>query len=215
MYGVQAFRANGLRFSFLDRTTPDKVGPILESYLREAANHGRLASLVVFERPGIVQPMEDYRSKFWSLLDGLAKIDRSPWPANIPTAIDSAEWEFSFAGEPIFVVCNTPAHVARQSRRSTGFVVTFQPRWVFEGITNTAMAAHAAFSAVRKRLETYDTLPPSPALGRYGEETVREFAQYFLDDENRVAPSPMARLSTSRIGEAPGEMATETEYERS
>jgi hypothetical protein len=38
----------------------------------------------------------------------------------------------SFAGELIFVVRSTPAHVMRQSRRCSTFTLTFQPRWVLK-----------------------------------------------------------------------------------
>lgn len=66
------------------------------------------------------------------------------------------------------VVFECPAPVQRQSRRSSGFMVTLQPRWVFDGITDTQNMAAKAFGNVRQRLRTFDLLPPSPALGRYG-----------------------------------------------
>jgi len=37
------------------------------------------------------------------MLDQLARLDKSPWPETIPEQIDHPMWEFSFAGEPIFV----------------------------------------------------------------------------------------------------------------
>lgn len=51
-----------------------------------------------------------------------------------------------------------------------------------------------AFAAVRKRLAAFDLVESSPALGRYGDPSVREFAQYFLDDTNVVQACPKARL---------------------
>ena len=73
-------------------------------------------------------------------------LDKNAWPAEIPEQVDHPMWEFSFAGEPIFVVCSTPAHVMRQSRRASTFMLTFQPRWVFEKILGTEKAASAAFA---------------------------------------------------------------------
>jgi FPC/CPF motif-containing protein YcgG len=111
-------------------------------------------------------------------------------------------WEFSFAGEPIFVVCSTPAHVTRQSRRSSAFTLTFQPRWVFEKILGTEKAAEAAFAEVRKRLIPYDSTPPSPLLGRYGRRDGREYQQYFLYDENHAPPEcPFHQLAKDKTSQ--------------
>ena len=112
-------------------------------------------------------------------------------------------WEFSFAGEPIFVVCSTPAHVMRQSRRCSAFTLTFQPRWVFEKILGTEKAASAAFAEVRKRLIPYDSTSPSPLLGRYGATDGREYQQYFLADDNHTeAGCPFAKLAQNKTSPA-------------
>jgi len=66
-----------------------------------------------------VQTIDAYHKKFWLLLDNWRRSTRGSWPAGIPEQTDHPMWEFSFAGEPIFVVCSTPAHVMRQSRRSS------------------------------------------------------------------------------------------------
>jgi FPC/CPF motif-containing protein YcgG len=143
--------------------------------------------------------LDAYYRKFWLTLDQLARIDNSPWPADIPEQVDDPMWEFSFAGEPIFVVCSTPAHVMRQSRRSSAFMMTFQPRWVFDRILGTDKAAAAAFAEVRKRLVPFDTTSPSPLLGRYGEPEGREYKQYFLYDDNQGPPvCPFAHLAKTK-----------------
>ncbi len=138
--------------------------------------------------------MEAYRGMFWQFLEDLAHIDEMPWPAAIPTRLDEPAWEFCFAGEPIFVICNTPAHVLRQSRRSTCLMLTFQPRWVLARITRTPESARAAFSAVRERLAPYDLVSQTPTLGRYGDPKNREYAQYFIDDTNVYPSCPRAAL---------------------
>ena len=160
VYGVAGFKHDNLRFCFLDEIGQQTLGPVLEKYLSQARSNGRNASLVVFERPAPVQHLEDYRDRFWGLLDGLASRDKAPWPTDIPQEMNDPEWEFCYANEPIFVVCNTPAHVQRQSRRSTGFMVTLQPRWVFDGITDTENKAATAFGNVRQRLRTFDPAFP-------------------------------------------------------
>jgi len=198
VFGVSGFKTNQLRFAFLDPLTPEALAPVLQTYLSKARGYGPNTSLVVLSRPGPVRGLKAYRAQFWSLLQGLAAIDLHPWPGDIPEELDTPEWEFSFAGEPIFVVCNTPAHVLRQSRRSTSFMMTFQPRWVFETILGSEIAAERAYQKVRERLSSYDLIPASPALGRYGDAENREFAQYFLGDDNERATCPFHSLTSKK-----------------
>jgi len=198
-FGVAGLKADRLRFAFVDPLTPEALAPILRAYLATARDIGPMTSLVVFARPGPVQPTEAYRDRFWALLDGLARLDDGPRPAGVAPELDDPTWEFCFAGEPVFVVCNTPAHVLRQSRRASGFMITFQPRWVFEGITDSDdPAAQRALATVRKLLAAYDAVPPAPVLGSYGAPDNREYAQYFIDDSNTVPACPFHRLGDRR-----------------
>jgi uncharacterized protein len=199
VFGVAGYRQDQLRYLFLDPFDVEALGAQLAIFVSECRSHGPNTSLVVFTRPRPVQTLEAYHRKFWLMLDQLARIDRSPWPAEIPEQIDHPMWEFSFAGEPIFVVCSTPAHVMRQSRRASSFMLTFQPRWVFERILGTEKAAEAAFAEVRRRLVPFDGTSPSPLLGRYGDREGREYRQYFLYDDNEVASQcPFATLAQHR-----------------
>jgi uncharacterized protein len=199
VFGVTGYRQDQLRYLFIDPLTVESLGEQLALFVSESRSCGPNTSLVVFTRPGPVQTIDAYYRKFWLLLDQLAHLDKSPWPAEIPEQIDHPMWEFSFAGEPIFVVCSTPAHVMRQSRRSSTLTLTFQPRWVFEKILGTEKAAAAAFAEVRKRLVPYDGTSPSPLLGRYGNQDGREHQQYFLPDENNQALGcPFSRLAHNK-----------------
>jgi FPC/CPF motif-containing protein YcgG len=101
---------------------------------------------------------------------------------------DNDRWEFCFADTPMFVVCNTPAHRRRRSRSGLGLTITFQPRWVFEGLEGDAPAGVKARRTIRARIDRYDTLPPSPRLGVYGAPGNREWRQYFLPDEDSAEP---------------------------
>jgi len=204
IFGVSGYRADQLRYLFLDPFEVESLGAQLAHYIAESRSLGPNTSLVVFTRPQPVQTLNAYYRKMWLTLDQLARLDKSPWPDTIPEQIDHPMWEFSFAGEPIFVVCSTPAHVMRQSRRSSAFMLTFQPRWVFERILGTEKAASAAFAEVRKRLIPYDSTSPSPLLGRYGNNDGREYQQYFLPDDNHVESGcPFAKLAQN--------MASQTE----
>jgi len=195
VFGVSGFKTDQLRFGFAESWDAETVGPLLQCYLAQARGFGRHTSLVLFGRPGPVQHLEAYRQQFWQLLAGLERSDPMPRSQALPNKLDSDLWEFCFAGEPIFVVCNTPAHVLRQSRRSTSFMVTFQPRWVFEGITDSDdPGMHRALENVRTRLANYDAVAPAPYLGSYGAPGNREYQQYFIDDTNDAPVCPFSSL---------------------
>lgn len=199
VFGVSGFKSDQLRYAFLDPISAPSVAPLLEDYVSSARNFGRMTSLVLFSRPGPVLDIEAYRRQFWSLLDELSSIDTGEQPKGVSERLDDPSWEFSFAGEPIFVVCNSPAHVLRQSRRSTSFMVTFQPRWVFDGITDSDdPAILRALATVRKHLTNFDAVSPAPYLGAYGKPDNREYQQYFIDDNNSAPVCPFHALGTAR-----------------
>ncbi|MBB2173435.1 YqcI/YcgG family protein [Gluconacetobacter asukensis] len=198
VFGIAGYRQDQLRYLFLEDLDVNILARELGDFVENARTFGANTSLVVFTRPRPVRTIEAYYREFWLVLDQLSRHDRAEWPRGIPQQIDHPLWEFCFHGEPIFVVCNTPAHVMRQSRRSTSFMLTFQPRWVFDRILGTDAAAEAAFGTVRERLIPYDGVAPSPALGRYGDPVGREFQQYFLPDDNIAAlECPFKELARS------------------
>ena len=201
VFGVTGHKTDQIRYAFPDPMDAASVGALLDAYLPQARDLGRMTSLVVFARPGPVQHIESYRQRFWALLDDLERQDDTPRPAEVADEIDMPSWEFCYRGEPIFVVCNTPAHVLRQSRRSSGVMITFQPRWVFEGITDSeAPSAKRSLRMVRDRLADFDAIPTAPFLGSYGEPENREFRQYFIDDSNAPPECPFHRLGAPTTG---------------
>ena len=201
VFAVAGFRTNSLRFGYVENPLAVSIAPILNEYLRECRKFGRYTSLVVFSRPGPVLSIDTYEKMFWRLLIELVGQDKHRWPEDIPRQLDSPLWEFCFAGEAIFVVCNTPAHVLRQSRRASSFMVTFQPRWVFEGILGTTEAAKRSTSKVRDILRHYDMIDPSPHLGLYGDDLNREYRQYFLRENNGEVKCPYSVISNHLASE--------------
>jgi uncharacterized protein len=195
VFGVAGFNSGQLRFTFSENMQTHEVAAALEEYLLECRRFGRNTSLLVYSRPGPVQSIATYEEQFWSLLEDLAATDKHSWPPHIPEQLDHPMWEFCFNGEPIFVVCNTPAHVNRQSRRASCFMLTFQPRWVFDDILGTPEIAAKSTGKVRRRLEPYDLVPPSPALGTYGDTDNREYSQYYLGDTNAQSRCPIHSLT--------------------
>jgi uncharacterized protein len=191
-FAVTALRRGDLRYAFVEDAMYEEAWEplveILTGYMPMAREIGRETSRIVFFRPE-ERSLEigRYQAAFWRLLQFLHDRDPQPWPRQIPRELDSEYWEFCFAGEPTFVVCNTPSHRRRASRRSRGMLVAFQPRWVFDGLEIHTKKGRLARDKIRRRLCDYDGMPPYPALGPYGDPDYREWPQYFLPDTNERA----------------------------
>ena len=188
-FAVAAAKKRSLRFGFVDdlddEDTWEPLVKIVSGYLDVYRMLSQDTSLVVFFRPDQEpRAITDYHKKFWSVLQFLHDRDPARWPAAIPGDPEHPLWEFSFGGTPIFVVCNTPSHELRRSRNSPGFVITFQPRWVFQGLDAGTPRGDAARRVIRKRLRAFDGMAPSEELGNYGDPDNREWRQYFLPDRN-------------------------------
>ncbi|KXN80728.1 hypothetical protein AN958_08146 [Leucoagaricus sp. SymC.cos] len=96
--------------------------------------------------------VEEYRSLFWKLLDGCAKIDKKPWPKDIPITIEDVKWCFCFTGEPFFTVIQTPAHQQRRMQCARGVMIMFQPKWIFDILFSSDSKRASALSKVRALL---------------------------------------------------------------
>ncbi|HEY1972280.1 MAG TPA: YqcI/YcgG family protein [Pseudonocardia sp.] len=219
-FAVAAAKKRTLRFGFVDSIDDqgrwEPLVEVISRYLATYQDGPRDTSLVVFFRPQpTVRSIEAYHGIFWSVLRFLHERDPKLWPAEVPEDPNHPLWEFSFNGESIFVVCNTPAHTRRRSRYSPGFVITFQPRWVFEGLEADSPRGVAARRVIRKRLREFDGTAPSPALGNYGDPANREWRQYFLPDRNTDAemgcpfhtPAPRVERAPAPVCARPGATA--------
>ena len=205
-FAVSALHRENLRVAFIDgvrdETGWNALPQLLEEYVAAVPDMDRITSFVVFfrlDRGDESQHLEWYEDRFWTILNYLHAHDPSPWPADLPRNPDDPRWEFAFAGQPIFVVCNAPAYRQRRSRRSSEMMITFQPRSVFEGLEAETPRGQAARRTIRKRLARYDApLFPSPALGSYGETGNREWKQYFLRDSNDDPGPPRCPFHPAR-----------------
>lgn len=190
--GVAGFAANQLRFGFIsdEIDSPEaskKVAAMLQSFIPCARRFGKNTSLVVFFNNTMDLGITKHEMAFWNILNSTSALDAHAWPCHTPVNPNDNLWEFSFAGEPIFVVCNTPSHKARKSRYSRNFMITFQPRWVFDGVIGSgAPDSEKIKKEIRKRLSLFDAIPPSPDLGAYGNNVNHEWKQYFLQDTNEA-----------------------------
>lgn len=206
IFGTDALRRGSLRFAFVpDGVDADgHLAAVLGEFVAMAPVLGRRTSLVAFFEPSPgVETLEEYRDRFWALMRSLRTRDTEPWPADIPVDAEHARWEFCFAGMPMFVVANTPAHRHRASRYFEYFCITFQPRFVFEDIGEDSSQGRSARKIIRGRLRAYDTLEPNPMLGSFGAPGNREWTQYFLEDDNEVMPEtarcPMRMGGTGEV----------------
>jgi uncharacterized protein len=195
-FAVAAARKRTLRFTFVDDLADDAawadLGAALLEYLGYYQELSRETSFVALFRPEEqARDLEGYRERFWSVLQYLHQHDPQPWPADMPTDPEDPDWEFCFGGTPIFVVCNTPAYEARQSRFGRNFLITFQPRWVFDELGPGSRRGIAARRTIRRRLEAYDGMAPSAFLGDYGDPANREYRQYFLPDSEEPGAQPL------------------------
>lgn len=183
-----------LRISFHETITAASLAPALSQYCRSARGYGDFTSLVVFEEPSELLTIAQYHDRFWKLLDELVACDTTAWPSNMPQRTNDAKWEFCFAGEPLFVVCNTPSHIMRRSRYFPSFMLTFQPRWIFDKILDTSFNTLKEFDVVSQRLNHYDHVDKASVLGCYGDRYNKEALQYFLSDGDNVMHCPFTHL---------------------
>ncbi|HEX3875037.1 MAG TPA: YqcI/YcgG family protein [Solirubrobacteraceae bacterium] len=203
-FATAALRQRHLQFAFIDDAADERAWAplprVLERYVTTSQEIAQITSLVVFFRDEYGPRWLDwYEERFWAILQYLHAHDPVPWPADLPRDPEDPSWEFAFAGEPVFVVCNTPAHEHRRSRCSPELTITFQPRSVFDGLEADMPRGQAARRTIRQRLSRYDApLEPSPELGSYGHAGNREWRQYFLRDSNRAAAGRGCPLRTQR-----------------
>jgi uncharacterized protein len=186
VFGVDGVRRDTLRCTFVPRSSGvSHLVEALREFVAKAPNLGKRTSLVAFfEHDGQDRTLDGWRQQFWQILQQLHDADTEPWPDDIPTDTDAPNWEFCFAGMPMFVVANTPAHQQRASRGFEYLAITFQPRFVFDDLSEDSPQGHNARKVIRARLRAYDAVPPSPLLGGFGAPGNREWTQYFLDDED-------------------------------
>ena len=191
IFGVDAVKRQTLRFAFVT-SGDDEVKDLseaLKEFVAAAPDLGKRTSLVVFFERQLEASADvhEYERWFWKLLQELHELDEEPWPDEIPKDTEHSEWEFSFAGMPMFVVANTPLHEQRRSRYFEYFAITFQPRFVFDDIAGDSPQGVNARKIIRKRLRDYDSVNPPSTLGDFGAEGNKEWIQYFLPDDERVA----------------------------
>jgi len=129
--------------------------------------------------------LPEYQRAFWQLLQRLHDDDEQPWPADIPTDPEQPGWSFCFAGVPLFINLNCPAHDLRRSRRvCPTMAMVINPHDSFDVIAGANERGDKIRGHIRSLIQKYDGQPAAPELDSYGRESNREWRQYALPDDN-------------------------------
>jgi FPC/CPF motif-containing protein YcgG len=188
-FGRLALARGELSATFLSGST-QPLAQCLSWFLEMSREHlERRMVLAAFCEPLDPAVSEQaYAERFWRILQDLHDADDTEWPVAIPRHPEHAAWEFSFHGVPMFVFAAAPTYLRRASRNvGPGLVLLFQPRNVFDGIEGGTPRGMAARHIIRDRLDHWDTVPPHPDMGDYGDPANNEWRQYFVpDDQSRL-----------------------------
>jgi FPC/CPF motif-containing protein YcgG len=188
VFARHALGADGLRFACYESPeAQDDLARLAEDVAHYAAVSREIrpwTTLVAMFAPESTRhTLEQHRARFWSVMQYLHDHDPAPWPASASTDPDDPSWEFSFAGERMFVVGSAPVYETRVSRNTATFTMLFQPRWMFD-----EMIAGPKFdrttAAIRRRQERYDGYPSHPSILTFGDPENREWRQYVIPDDN-------------------------------
>ena len=125
-----------------------------------------------------------YNAIGWAMLQFWHDYDPSSWPDNVPPDPNSPFWSMCFRGTQVFVNMSNPAHKLRRSRnlgRALTFIII--PRERFDRIAGDNLQGRKVRAHVRGRIEAFDLIPHSPALGTYQAGDL-EWRQYGLSESN-------------------------------
>lgn len=176
-----------LRYTYTEAGDLGPLPDVLSHFLELSRKYSRKRhALVLFEEPTSGDlSLDEYKERFWEILQFLHDHDPSPWPVGVPMSVDDPQWEFSFGNDSMFVFGSCPAYVQRRSRNlGPSLVLLFQPRRVFTGIEGGTPSGTLARERIRRKLGEYDTVKDHPDMGAYSDQTSFEWKQYFIPDDN-------------------------------
>lgn len=188
---AQGLQLGHFRFGFVSDPAKTKsaleLAHALEEYSKNYHGFGKYTSLVIFYETTKAlmetERIEKFEGLFWDQLNFLSELDPKTWPHHIPTDPHHPLWEFCFCGESYFMYCATPAHSYRKSRHFPYFMLAITPRSVLNDFHSNPSHASKIKSAIRQRLEIYDSIEIHPDLNTYGNDHNFECKQYFLHDD--------------------------------
>lgn len=191
-YATRALKAGGMRVAFIedpsDASCLDAFASVLADYTEDIHAFGSFTSLIAMVHPRIAhETVDEYHAWFWDFMQQIHDRDRDPWPSGVALETDHPLWEFSFGGEAMFVLASGPAYDLRASRRTSGILLSFQPRYMFDRLIAEPRKLKNARDLIRTRSVAFDDgLDPHPCIGVYGDPSNREWVQYVIPDDNRA-----------------------------
>lgn len=187
--------SGGNYYSYLDLDADeaaelDEIARVLSAFLIEqrARAGDRLTLLVLVGPPDPALSFQAYRSRFWSILEGIRQRDRERPPAGMPADVNDPRWELHFDGEALFSFGACPAYGPRRSRvLAQCLVVALQSRSIFRDLRGDTAAGQAAKRRIRRSLVSYDETPLIADAGDGLGSTQHKWRQYFPDVDGRPA----------------------------
>jgi uncharacterized protein len=196
-FGTIAERRGEMFYAFVNEKDTSTLPATMATFaaLASRAEYRRNNIAIFFEPDAEPLSHDEYHDLFWDTLQFLHDQDPDPEADRQPDP-SQEEWEFSFGGIQMFVVCACPSFAQRHSRNlGPGMVLLFQPRAVFVDTITNKVIGRQARNQVRERLRRWDDVPPHPDLGFYGDAGNLEWKQYFLDDLDVAAVDACPFLS--------------------
>ena len=186
-FGIAGQKRGELRYSYITHNDWSHLPKTIERFNNLFDQQEKLIRYGFFL---FVEPEKEersisyYRQYFWNILQYLHDHDDQKWPEDFPHDPDHHLWTFVFANEPYFAFGNAPAYKQRKTRDlGKSLIIGFQPRRIFEGLEGTSKSGKMSREKIRKRVERWDGLPTHPNISYYGDESHREWKQYFIGDD--------------------------------
>jgi FPC/CPF motif-containing protein YcgG len=199
IFARNAHRKHLIRFIFVDALDHRHLRDLaasLAAYVEECREwDGRVNTanplVVLFSNKAVsAKSVPEFHDQGWRVLRRLHQLDPAPWPNGVATTTSHPDWSMCFAGMPLFVNMSTPAHRYRRSRNLGGsFAFVVNPRERFDALAGDTPRGRKTRATIRSRIDAFDDIPRSPALGTYGSGAM-EWPQYALCDDNTAVPGP-------------------------
>ncbi|WP_435348020.1 YqcI/YcgG family protein [Haloarchaeobius sp. HRN-SO-5] len=196
-FGVDSEKKGWALYTFVPRFDDESLAryaEVVQAYLATQEHHAPRTSLVSFFRNVDGEQSEvAWHDRYWQVLQFMHDHDPEPWPDEFPSDPDHHQFEFCFAGEPLFPTARIPGMDRRRSRHNPyGLEITVQPRSVFDGVAGDTEAGQRAREVIHDRLEDYDEVCPHAHLGDWEDDESHEWKQYVLpNDERHLAECPL------------------------
>jgi len=201
-FGSQAENRGALYYSYARSEDVGHLPQTLQTFLRACPTIQRdRNNLVLFLEPEPHPTHQQHRQAFWRILRYLRAHDPHPAPQQRQVDPSDPRWEFTFADREFFVVGASPTYYQHRSRNlGPCLLMLFQPREVFgsEGDARTRRL-------IRERAQRWDGTAAHPDLNTYGQPGNREWAQYFISDDNSPATGRCPLFHGTRSAEAQAE----------